>query len=79
MSHNTEYVRETNNTPSWQSLNVINVGVTWSTYYFADLAYNTYLPHIVTIAYLLGLSLSRASSGKCVVDMCCRPSQQSSV
>ena len=29
-----------------------------STHDFIDLAYNTYLPHIVTIAYLLGLSLS---------------------
>ena len=52
-------------TPSWQSI-VINVGVrhTWSTHDFVDLAYNTFLPHIITIGCLLGLSLSRASSGK---------------
>ena len=35
-----------------------------STHDFVHLAYNTFLPHIITIAYLLGMSLSRASSGK---------------
>ena len=33
------------------------------TWLFVDLAYNMFLSHIITIAYLLGLSLSQASLG----------------